>query len=332
MQILTGDIGGTNTRLAMVAFGPETIRILDQAKFSSLSFSSLYAIISEYRVARDEFEPAAAAFGVAGPVNKGISRITNLPWIVFQEELAAQLGLRAVFVLNDLEALAWGIDALAPAELVSLQAGDDLPCDNKAVIAAGTGLGQAGLCFDGTRHKPFATEGGHCDFAPVTEQDWRLLAYLQPTFGHVSWERLVSGPGLEHIYAFLLHESKAVAPDWFTDPDEDAAAQITTRALAQSDGLCVEALQWFVRLYGAEAGNLALKMKATGGLYLGGGIAPKILPALQSGGFMEAFLDKGRMRELLERVPVRVICNDDVALLGLAHYADLYSGGPVPYA
>ncbi|MCO6411772.1 MAG: glucokinase [Thiogranum sp.] len=332
MQILTGDIGGTNTRLAMVDLGPEGIRVLDQARFASASFPSLYDIIREYRAAREDFEPAAAAFGVAGPVHQGISRITNLPWVVSAQELAERLGLGAVFVLNDLEALAWGIDALAPEELVSLQAGGDLPCDNRAVIAAGTGLGQAGLTFDGTRHKPFPTEGGHCDFAPVTEQDWRLLTHLQPEFGHVSWERLVSGPGLERLYAFLLHESKAVAPDWFTDPDADAAAQITTRALVQSDGLCVEALRWFVRLYGAEAGNLALKMKATGGLYLGGGIAPKILPTLQGGGFMEAFLDKGRMRELLERVPVRVICNADVALLGLAHYADLYSGGPVPYA
>ena len=323
MHILTGDIGGTNTRLAMMEYENGRARITENLSFPSPSFSSLDDIITEFFARHPGVKPQAAAFGVAGPVAQGVSRITNLPWVISAEVLAQQLGLQTVQLLNDLEALAWGIDTLPVEDLVGLQTGTADAAGNRAVIAAGTGLGEAGLCFDGKMHIPFATEGGHTDFAPTTERDWRFYGFLQDRFGHVSWERVVSGAGLINLFEFLLQESGTAAPAWFEDPAQDSAACITRDALSGADALCVEALDWFTRLYGAEAGNLALKMKATGGLYLGGGIAPKILPALQDGRFLAAFLDKGRMRALVEAMPVRVICNEQVSLQGLARVAAL---------
>ena len=329
MHILTGDIGGTNTRLAMMEYANDRARVTENLTFPSESYASLGEIITEFLARYPELEPQAAAFGVAGPVAQGVSRITNLPWVISAATLASQLGLTTVQLLNDLEALAWGIDTLGPEDMVALQTGSSNAAGNRAVIAAGTGLGEAGLCWDGNLHIPFATEGGHTDFAPATERDWRFYGFLQHRFGHVSWERVVSGAGLVHLFEFLLQESGTAVPAWFEDSAQDSAACITRDALSASDPLCVEALQWFARLYGAEAGNLALKMKATGGLYLGGGIAPKILPALQDGRFLAAFLDKGRMRGLVEAMPVRVICNEQVSLQGLARVAALRAQGAV---
>jgi glucokinase len=323
VQILTGDIGGTNTRLAMLDWQTGSIRVTDNDIFPSAASSSLGEIVAAFCARNPKLQPQAAAFGVAGPVANGISRITNLPWVVSASDLGRQLGLHRVYVLNDLEALAWGIDTLDAEDMVRLQTGSDDATGNRAVIAAGTGLGQAGLFFDGTGHVPFATEGGHEDFSPANEREWRLQGFLQQRFGHVSWERVVSGPGLVNLFEFLLQETGAPHPDWLQDVRQDSAATITRNALSGAEALCVETLDWFTRLYGAEAGNLALKMKATGGVYLGGGIAPKILTALQGGGFLEAFLDKGRMRGLVESMPVHVICTEQVSLRGLAHFAAL---------
>jgi glucokinase len=320
VRILTGDIGGTNTRLAMIEYANGRARITENFTFPSASFSCLDDIIIEFLSRHPGLQPQAAAFGVAGPVIEGTSRITNLPWVISAAALAQRFGL-PVQVLNDLEALAWGIGTLPPEDMVTLQAGSADGAGNRAVIAAGTGLGQAGLCFDGKLHVPFATEGGHTDFAPTTEQDWRFYGFLQSRYGHVSWERVVSGAGLVDLFEFLLQETGTAVPAWFEDATQDSAACITRDALSGADPLCVEALHWFTRLYGAEAGNLALKMKATGGLYLGGGIAPKILPALQDGRFLAAFRDKGRMRGLVEAMPVRVICSEQVSLQGLARVA-----------
>ncbi len=321
MDILTGDIGGTNTRLAMLEYANGRARITEHLNFRSESYASLGEIITEFLARHPKLQPQAAAFGVAGPVAQGVSRITNLPWVISAVRLAQQLGLQTVQLVNDLEALAWGIDTLRPEDMVALQTGSSDAAGNRAVIAAGTGLGEAGLCWDGKLHVPFATEGGHTDFAPTTEQDWRFYGFLQGRYGHVSWERVVSGAGLVNLFEFLLQESDTAVPAWFEDATQDSAACITRDALSGADPLCVEALHWFTRLYGAEAGNLALKMKATGGLYLGGGIAPKILPALQDGRFLAAFLDKGRMRGLAEAMPVRVICSEQVSLQGLARVA-----------
>lgn len=320
MYILTGDIGGTNTRLALGSVTADRVCIEQRQTFASPDYAGLGDIVRDYRQAQ-QAGVNTAAFGVAGPVKQGVSRITNLPWEISAQQLSRELGLDAVHLLNDLEALAWGIDTLADGELAVLQDGNGEAHGNRAVIAAGTGLGQAGLCTDGAGWRPFATEGGHADFAPENEQEWLLLKYLQQQHDHVSWERVLSGPGLVTLYTFLLQLRKATAPEWLADPEAVPAARITGLALQESDTLCVEALRWFVTLYGREAGNLALKMNATGGVYLGGGIAPAILPALQDGVFIEAFLRKGRMRPLLEGTRVQVICNDQVALQGLTRFA-----------
>lgn len=320
MHILTGDIGGTHTRLAIGHPDGGSIRIEQRKTFPSGAYDSLEAVIDDYLPAR-EHTIDAAAFGVAGPVRNGVSTITNLPWEITERRLAEHLRLDAVYLLNDLEAMAWGIDALEGSELVGLCDGSAADGGNRAVVAAGTGLGQAGLYYDGTGFRPFATEGGHADFAPCTERDWLLMKHLQQRYTHVSWERLVSGPGLVTLYEFVLQQHAAAPPDWLAATDEKPGPRITRLALEAADPLCVEALEWFVELYGREAGNVALKMNATGGLYLGGGIAPAILPALQSGNFMRAFLDKGRMRTLLEGVPVRVICSEPASLKGLVRRA-----------
>ena len=281
MHILTGDIGGTNTRLAMMEYANDRARVTENLTFPSESYASLGEIITEFLARYPKVQPQAAAFGVAGPVAQGVSRITNLPWVISAATLAPQLGLQTVQLLNDLEALAWGIDTLRPEDMVVLQTGSSDAAGNRAVIAAGTGLGEAGLCWDGKLHIPFATEGGHTDFAPATERDWRLYGFLQDRFRHVSWERVVSCAGLVHLFEFLLQESGTAVPAWFEDPAQDSAACITRDALSGSDPLCVEALHWFARLYGAEAGNLTLEVMAMGGVYLGGGIPPKILPKLK---------------------------------------------------
>jgi glucokinase len=326
LQILIGDIGGTHTRLALGSLREDGIHIDQRETFASPDYASLGDVIRRYRPAR-ETGVAAAAFGVAGPVSRGISRITNLPWEISARQLADQLKLDAVYLLNDLEAQGWGIDSLAAEELLSLQDSSGAATGNRAVVAAGTGLGEAGLYYDGSGYRPFATEGGHTDFAPESEREWLLAQQLRQRHGHVSWERLVSGPGLVSLYQFVLQEHAAPAPAWLTAAEEVPAAHITRLALDEQDELCAQALRWFVQLYGREAGNVALKMNATGGVYLGGGIAPKILPALQDGAFMQAFLDKGRMRPLLEGTAVRVICSDLTALKGLARYALHARGG-----
>jgi glucokinase len=325
LQILTGDVGGTNTRLALASQSSGQFRIEQREVFASGEFASLSAVLERYLPAAAE-KPQIAAFGVAGPVDNGHSHITNLPWELSEEGLARALGINSVYLLNDLAATAWGIATLDSGELFNLHRGDASGRGNQAVIAAGTGLGQAGLYFDGHGHKPFATEGGHGDFSPSNERDWQLWQFLQRQYGHVSWERVLSGPGLVTLFDCVLQLQHAAPPDWRKAANIDAAAEITRRALNESNELCVETLDWFVELYGREAGNLALKMNCRGGLYLAGGIAPKILPALQTGRFIQAFLNKGRMRPLLEAISVNVICSDLVSLKGLARYAIENSG------
>jgi len=261
-----------------------------------------------------------ACFGVAGPVADNVAVTTNLPWRVDARALAVAFKLQTATLLNDLEANAWGIAALGDEDFHTLHSGATQAAGHAAVIAAGTGLGEAGLFWDGHRHHPFASEGGHASFSPANALEAALLAHLIARFGHVSWERVLSGPGLVNLHAFLLAHRRSATPPWLDDEMRtgDPAAAIAQAALLERDDTCIEALALLVRLYGAEAGNLALKLMATGGVYLGGGIAPRILPALTTGAFMAAFLDKGRMRGLLEAIPVRVILNDQTALLGAA--------------
>jgi glucokinase len=253
-------------------------------------------------------------------------RTTNLPWHVDADILQAQFGFGICALLNDLEATACGIPALGMEDIVILQRGDPEASGNAAVIAAGTGLGEAGMYWDGRRHRAFATEGGHTSFSPRDELETELLTYLQGRYGHVSWERVVSGMGLIDLHGFLRSYRKSALPHWLDEEMRagDAGAAISRAAANGSDEVCVETLERFVQLYGSEAGNLALKTMSCGGMYVGGGIAPKILPLLQRGTFIEAFLGKGRMRPLLEAMPVRVILNERTALYGPAlHAADI---------
>ena len=331
VRVLTGDIGGTHTRLACAAVAGRNVEVLAQETYPSQDYAGLDEIVAAF--ARSyALNADHACFGIAGPVVNGVAETTNLPWRVDAHVLADTFKFKRATLLNDLEANAWGISALDDAEFDTLQRGTPQVDGHRAVIAAGTGLGEAGLFWDGHQHHPFACEGGHASFSPVNVLEAALLIHLITRFGHVSWERVLSGPGLVNIHAFLLAYRGAYAPPWLADEMRmgDPAAAIARAALLERDDTCMEALTLLVRLYGAEAGNLALKLMATGGVYVGGGIAPRILPALATGAFMAAFLGKGRMRGLLETIPVRVIRNDQTALLGAALCAADHASNSLP--
>ena len=317
--VLAGDIGGTKTRLAVCEVAGTQLQTLAEHSYPSQEYAALEDVIDAFLETHD-YRPDAACFGVAGPVRDAESRITNLPWHISAAAIASRFRLRRTSLLNDLEATAWGIRALGAQDFHILNPGSAHAAGNAAVIAAGTGLGEAGLCRAGVELVPFGTEGGHTDFSPGNELEIELLRYLKANHTHVSWERVVSGPGLVALHAFLCRHHAEPAPGWLQQEMQsgDPAATITRAAQSARDALCVAALDWFVHLYGVEAGNLALKTMATGGFYIGGGIAPKILPQLARGGFMAAFCAKGRMRPLLEQMPVRVILNDRTALFGPA--------------
>ena len=318
IRTICGDIGGTKTRLAIIGVDGSRLQIEREHTYASRDFAMFEELLDEFIHGSDT--PARAAFGIAGPVQGRVVQTTNLPWHIDADALQAKFGFQYCALLNDLEATAAGLPALGNNDLLTLHAGAPNASGNQAVIAAGTGLGEAGLFWDRRRYHPFPTEGGHASFSPGNDMEIALLKHLLQRFGHVSWERIVSGPGLVNLHEFLCQYHGAPLPSWLQNEMRhgDAAAAIAEAALNERDELCVDALDWFVRLYGAEAGNLALKVMAQGGLYLGGGIAPKILPRLQNGGFLDNFFSKGRMRTLLERIPVNVILNDRVALYGPA--------------
>lgn len=321
-MILAGDIGGTSARLALFARTDGGVRLHCDVTYPSRDYPGLaeiaQAFLGAYPTALD-----AVCFGIAGPVQHGRVKTPNLPWTIEAHALANALGIARVELINDLEANAWGIDALGATDVVMLQAGSADPRGNAAVIAAGTGLGQAGLYWDGRIHRPFASEGGHVEFAPRTALEAELLAHLLGKWDHVSVERVLSGPGLVTIYEFLKATGRergvvAVAERMQQD---DPAKVIAEAAESGECPLCRAALELFVAVYGAVAGNLALTLLATGGVWIGGGIAPKILSALATPRFIAAFRAKGRMRALMESIPVRVILNPKTALLGAGRYA-----------
>jgi glucokinase len=321
-MILAGDIGGTNARLAY--FQPQNghLQLVSERVFPSREHKEFGEIVTRF-VDESGTHPEAACFGIAGPVRNGRVETSNLPWIIEQSRLAKQIHLPATLLINDLEASAWGIGALSSADLVALNQLSGAAVGNQAVIAPGTGLGEAGLFWDGNRHHVFACEGGHTDFAPQDELQIELLRFLKARFGHVSYERILSGPGLVNGYEFLRDEQKGKeSPELAAAMKQgDAAAAISRAAMAGTDPLAEQALDLWIRVYGAEAANLALKAMSTGGLFLAGGISPKILPRLQGPLFMQSFLDKGRMRPLVESMPVHVVTNDKAGLLGAARCA-----------
>ena len=320
-MILAGDIGGTKTNLGLFETVEGGIALHAQQSYPSREHVGLEAIVNKFLEGR-EARVRAACFGVAGPIVEGQVVTPNLPWVVSAASLARTLGLNAVALINDLEATAHGIAALKADEFFTLNEGVPVT-GNAALVAAGTGMGVAGLFWNGQRHVPSASEGGHIDFAPRNLMESELLKYMQSKHGRVSVERIVSGPGLFNVYDFLRHsgyatESAAVTARFAS---EDPSSVISRAALAGECRMCVQALDLFVAVYGAFAGNIALVLKATGGVYIGGGIAPKILEKLKDGTFIGAFMGKGRMSSLVATIPVRVILNDKTALLGAARVA-----------
>ena len=320
-MILAGDIGGTNARLAYFQRQNGHLRMISERVFLSREYSELGEIVSKF-LEGSATRPEVACFGIAGPVHNGRVETSNLPWIIEQSRLAKQIQLPATVLINDLEANAWGIGALGAQDLIALnQVGPSV--GNQAVIAPGTGLGEAGLFWNGSQHQVYACEGGHADFAPQGELQIELLRFLASRYGHVSYERVLSGPGLVNVYEFLRGKGREDEPAGFAAQlgQGDAAAAISRAALNGTNPLAEEALDLWISVYGAEAGNLALKAMATGGIFLGGGISPKVLPRLTGSLFMRAFLDKGRLRPLLEGIPVQVVTNDKAGLLGAARCA-----------
>jgi glucokinase len=326
-MILAGDIGGTNARLAY--FQPQNghLRLVTERVFPSRQHSEFGEIVTEF-LHDSGTRPEMACFGIAGPVRNGRVETSNLPWVIEQSRLANQIQLSKTWLINDLEASAWGIGALGAADLVPLNAVSGPAVGNQGVIAPGTGLGEAGLFWDGKVHYVFACEGGHSDFAPRDELQIELLRFLRTRFGHVSYERILSGPGLVNVYEFLRDSGRGeeTADMKARMAACDLAAAISGAALDGSCKLAVDALELWISVYGAEASNLALKVMATGGLFLAGGITPKILQKLKGSTFLQAFVDKGRLRPLVESIPVQVVVNDKAGLLGAARCAAVRAG------
>jgi glucokinase len=325
-MFLAGDIGGTKTLIAAFDGKEDGLTVVREQEFHSAQYASLAEIVCEFIRSAPHLDLSAACFGVAGMVVDGRCQTTNLPWEVDASKLAEAARLPKVKLLNDLEATALGVLQLKPSEFERLsENAQAAPGGNIAVIAAGTGLGEALLCWDGHDYRALASEGGHADFAPRTEIETELLRYLRNMFPeHVSYERVLSGPGIHNIYCFLRDRGYGSEPQWLAQSlkhSADPSALISETALAGKDELCRRTLELFATLYGAEAGNLALRCLATGGVYIGGGIGPKIKAVLANGSFMRGFLAKGRLSEFLKGVPVFLSLNPRAALLGAAHHA-----------
>ena len=329
-MILAGDVGGTNSRLALFRRDDETLRLVRQATYPSANFATFDAVVARFR-AEGEFQADAACFAIAGPVVENRVQATNLPWDIDGRVISERFGVGQSYLINDLVANAHGLFALEPDDYLTISLGaekDDDPFNghppgNAAIISAGTGLGEAGLFWDGSRYHPFASEGGHADFAARDDDEWALCKHLRKRFGRVSYERVLSGPGLLNIYQFLKESGRGDEPDWLAErmATGDAPAEISRAALENDEPICRRAMEMFLRIYGAEAGNLALKMMATGGMWLGGGIAAKLGDRLRhSAVFLEGFTSKGRLSPVVEACPVRVVINSHTALMGSALY------------
>lgn len=324
-MILAGDIGGTKTVLSLLGRDTDgSLTGIREQTYASRDFAEFDDILAVFLPG--DAIVTSACFGVAGPVVDQCCRTTNLPWFLDAAELKIKLGTDRVRLLNDLEAMALGMLYLPETDLVDLNPGAENRTGNIAVIAAGTGLGEAILYWDGNKHHPIATEGGHSDLAAQNAQQDLLLTYMRKIYpDHVSYERILSGIGFSHLYDFLCDQGYALPSPDVPEPDNsiDRNAVISRLGIAGENRLCSEAVRLFVELYGAEAGNLALKSMAIGGVYIGGGIAQKILPAMQSGQFMQAFKAKGRFFDLLSKVPVKISLNPRTPLIGAINYFDV---------
>jgi glucokinase len=320
--ILAGDIGGTKTDLGLFKHSAGALELVREHRYATAQFDGLEAACADFLGAGAAVN--AACLGVPGPIIDGRAHATNVAWQLSSASLSSALGGVPVRLINDLTAMAYGMVHLKPAQFVVLRPAEDPPAHgNIAVLAAGTGLGESALVWENDKYYAVASEGGHSDFAPRSAEQIGLLRFLAGEFGHVSYERVLSGPGLWNIYRFLRGESRAEEPAWLSAQIAagDASAAVSQAAIDGRDPVCVHALTVFCDIYGSEAANLALKVLALGGVYLGGGIAPKILPMLTGGAFVRGFLSKGRLNEILKRIEVRVSLNPAAGLLGAAHCA-----------
>ncbi len=325
-MILAGDVGGTKTRLALFKKG-KFFHLVKEESYRSKEYGDFFEIIQKFLKPTDKV--TICCFGIAGPVRKNRVEATNLPWVIDAEDLSSKLNKAKIYLINDLEANAWGIETLNEDEFYVINEGDVSQSGNRALISAGTGLGEAGLFFNGKLHLPFASEGGHASFSPSSEREVRLLKYLQKKFSHVSWERVVSGMGIENIFQFLVSvEGIKTSKETLEKINQSntPAKIISEIATEGKEESCLETMLWFLSLYGAEAGNLGLKILSLGGVFIGGGIAPKILNLFEGKNkniptFFESFINKGRMKGVLQSIPIKVILNEKTALLGAAEYA-----------
>ena len=319
MIVLAGDIGGTNARLAIVDLDGHTARIVQNNRYPSKEYPGLAPIVRRF-CGETASRPDRACFGIACPVVGDLCTAPNLPWSVDARALAAEIEIPRTAIINDFVAVGNSIELLTPADLVTLQDGASEPQGPIALIGAGTGLGEGFLIWQGDHYRVLASEGGHTDFAPTDELQTDLLGSLRARLGRVSWERLLSGPGIANIYRYLLEsgvapEQAAVRAELET---EDAGTVIVRHGLDRSDCLSARALDLFWEVLGAEAGNLALAIVATGGVYIAGGIAPRLAQRLDGGRFVTAFRNKGRLSAMLAKIPVHVIMNPSVGMLGAA--------------
>jgi len=321
LYILAGDIGGTKTRLGLFKAGQNRHVLKIMETYSSQKYKSLDNIIKDF-LHKHPVKIRSACFGAAGPVVKGKCRITNLPWTISESRIRQKFPFAQVKLVNDLTATAMAIPVLSSRELNPLNRVRSKKGLNIGLVAPGTGLGQAFLISQNGDYVPVSSEGGHVDFAPANEMEIGLWRYLRKRYGHVSVERVISGTGLWNIYSWLKSSGRYKEPVWLEKKiaDADPAKVISETAITSQTPICVKALEMYLSILGAVSGNLALTAMTTGGIFLGGGIPPKIMPALQNGTFMKSFVDKGRFKIILEKIPVKVIMNDKAALLGAARY------------
>ena len=320
--VLAADIGGTKTAVGLFSVSGKELQPIKENTYPSNEHPSFQAVLKRFLSDHQLPHPDRLSIGVAGPVLDGKVQVTNLPWVLDREQLIADTGVKEVSLINDLEATAYGLAGLNKEYMATIHPGHEQASGNIAVLAPGTGLGEAGLYWDGQGYRPFATEGGHCHFSPRNALDVELYQHLSERHQTVSWEHVISGRGIYRIYRFLRDIKGYKEPAWLTEKlsQDDPAAVISHTAMRELNDTCIETMKLFVGYIATEASNLVLKLKATGGLLLGGGISPKIFPLLKTDLFYEQFVHSHRMQDLLKEVPISVILNSHTALLGAAYY------------
>lgn len=330
IMYIVGDIGATKTNIVVVDSFHGKFKPIFEQSYVSKNYDSLRTIVKkiiEEDINKSSVHIQGACFGVAGPVKNGKCEATNLPWIIDSKKIAEVVGIKAedVHLLNDLEAAAYGIDLIEEKDIYVLNKGNPQKNGTRCLISAGTGLGESIIIWDGKKYKPIPTEGGHTDFAPRSKIEIDLLSYLMNKYGRVSYERILSGPGLLNVYNFFRETQYDEAPVWLLErfKNEDPSAVISELGMEKKDECCEKSIELFVSVYGAEAGNLALKSLATGGVYIGGGIAPKILGKIKEGAFMQSFTNKGRLSVMVAQMPVKVLLNSKLPLFGCVNYLDM---------